>query len=262
MGRKGNFAEKPKKGPGRKAKKQSDPQLTILANTIKLKEVAKNKKQALDKIVNAGPDKKLSSNQKKRAKKRLEKLTAKKSGIRQPNFKKPQKKKETSDGEDEDDDIYNSDDSEEIEEEEKIAEENDEESDDDEEPAKGFTDDNKEWLTPKSKKKLSGMGSDDDDDEDEEIPDDDFEGGSDSDDSDDDSEDEGDNDDGMLPIEKKSKKLAQKLKKEAEDSEKEMKLNLAEKEIFTLPSGQDIEKESNQPPDLQILQDRIREVIK
>ena len=260
MGRKGNFAEKPKKGPGRKAKKQSDPQLTILANTIKLKEVAKNKKQALDKIVNAGPDKKLSSNQKKRAKKRLEKLTAKKSGIRQPNFKKPQKKKETSDGEDEDDDIYNSDDSEEIEEEEKIAEENDEESDDDEEPAKGFTDDNKEWLTPKSKKKLSGMGSDDD--EDEEIPDDDFEGGSDSDDSDDDSEDEGDNDDGMLPIEKKSKKLAQKLKKEAEDSEKEMKLNLAEKEIFTLPSGQDIEKESNQPPDLQILQDRIREVIK
>ena len=81
-------------------------------------------------------------------------------------------------------------------------------------------------------------------------------------DSDDDSEDEGDNDDGMLPIEKKSKKLAQKLKKEAEDSEKEMKLNLAEKEIFTLPSGQDIEKESNQPPDLQILQDRIREVIK
>lgn len=28
MGRKGLFAEKPKKGPGRKAKKQGDPQLT------------------------------------------------------------------------------------------------------------------------------------------------------------------------------------------------------------------------------------------
>lgn len=28
MGRKGAFAEKPKKGPGRKAKKQGPPQLT------------------------------------------------------------------------------------------------------------------------------------------------------------------------------------------------------------------------------------------
>lgn len=28
MGRKGEFAEKPKKGPGRKAKKQGPPQLT------------------------------------------------------------------------------------------------------------------------------------------------------------------------------------------------------------------------------------------
>ena len=28
MGRKGNFNEKQKKGPGRKAKKQQDPQLT------------------------------------------------------------------------------------------------------------------------------------------------------------------------------------------------------------------------------------------
>ena len=66
----------------------------------------------------------------------------------------------------------------------------------------------------------------------------------------------------MLPIEKKSKKLAKKLKKEADDSEKEMKLNMAVTEVFTLPSGQDIAKEAAQPPDLQILQDRIREVIK
>jgi hypothetical protein len=45
MGRKGDFAEKPKKGPGRKAKKQSDPKLAILASSIKSKETANAKKK-------------------------------------------------------------------------------------------------------------------------------------------------------------------------------------------------------------------------
>jgi hypothetical protein len=84
--------------------------------------------------------------------------------------------------------------------------------------------------------------------------------GSESDDSED--EGEGESDEDLLPIEKKSKKLTKKMKKEEEESEKEMKLNMAVKEVFTLPSGQDIEKEGTQAPDLQILQDRIREVIK
>jgi hypothetical protein len=95
------------------------------------------------------------------------------------------------------------------------------------------------------------------------MPDDDFEAGSDSDSDDSDDDDSaGDDDEELLPIEKKSKKLAKKLKKEAAEAEEEMKLNMVSREIFTLPSGQDIEKEAAQPPDLQILQDRIREVIK
>ena len=98
------------------------------------------------------------------------------------------------------------------------------------------------------------------------MPADDFEAGSDASDDSDDSSDsdaeEGEDDDGLLPIERKSKKLAKKMKAEAEASQKEMQLNMSNREIFTLPSGQDIEKETAQAPDLQILQERIREVIK
>jgi ribosomal RNA methyltransferase Nop2 len=282
MGRRGDFAEKPKKGPGRKAKKQSDPALTILAGSIKIKEKAAAKKQVTPvKPKVPAAEKVLSSHQKKRAKKRLEKQAAKKAGIKLPKAKPVVK--ETSDGEDdyEDDDVYNSDDTEEEEEAVEEEEEVEESEDDDGVEPKGFTDDNQEWLTPKSKKKLAGMDSeeesDDDDDDDaeaeeedddDEMPADDFEAGSDSDsDSDsDDSDDDKDGEDGggddLLPIEKKSKKLAKKMKAEAAEADKEMKLNMSNREIFTLPSGQDIEKETAQAPDLQILQERIREVIK
>merc|ERR1719283_408072 len=40
-----------------------------------------------------------------------------------------------------------------------------------------------------------------------------------------------------------------------------MKINLAETEFFKLPSGQEIEKEKTNQPDLQIIQSRIRDVI-
>ena len=61
MGRQGNFAEKPKKGPGRKAKKQAPPNFSNLLKPA------------------AGDDsKKLSSRQKKRLKKRVEKKADKK----------------------------------------------------------------------------------------------------------------------------------------------------------------------------------------
>jgi len=57
--------------------------------------------------------------------------------------------------------------------------------------------------------------------------------------------------------------LKKKQKKILKDSQAELQINLSgPKEVFSLPSGQDVEKESVQPPDLQILQERIREVIK
>merc|ERR1719369_964612 len=62
-------------------------------------------------------------------------------------------------------------------------------------------------------------------------------------------------------LRKMQKKLERKQKKILDDSSKEMKMNFAETEKFVLPSGQEIEKETAQPPDLQIIQSRIRDVI-
>merc|ERR1719412_1371524 len=153
------------------------------------------------------------------------------------------------------------------------------EEDDVEEGSKGFTDENAEWLKPSAgkKRKLPIGDSDEDESDDEggeifnekESDDDDEPGddnldddelGSDSDDDDDDDDDEDTGD--TLKIEKDSKKLEKKQQKILAEADAEMKMNFAQTEKFTLPSGQEIEKESSQAPDLQIIQARIRDVIK
>ena len=68
MGRKVDFAEKVKKGPGRKAKKQGPPRFEIVSNST-------TKKFALP---GSNVPKQLSSHQKKRAKNRALKKEAKK----------------------------------------------------------------------------------------------------------------------------------------------------------------------------------------
>merc|ERR1711915_435676 len=45
------------------------------------------------------------------------------------------------------------------------------------------------------------------------------------------------------------------------ESDKEMKMNFTEMEKFTLPSGQEIEREASSAPDLQILNQRIKDVV-
>merc|ERR1719412_3099263 len=122
--------------------------------------------------------------------------------------------------------------------EESEEEEVDDVSDDVEEGGKGFTDENAEWLKPSAGKKRKLPMGDSDDDED-------------------DDEDTGD----TLKIEKDSKKLEKKQQKILAEADAEMKMNFAQTEKFTLPSGQEIEKESSQAPDLQIIQARIRDVI-
>merc|ERR1719412_1999226 len=123
--------------------------------------------------------------------------------------------------------------------EESEEEEVDDVSEDDvEEGGKGFTDENAEWLKPSAGKKRKLPMGDSDDDED-------------------DDEDTGD----TLKIEKDSKKLEKKQQKILAEADAEMKMNFAQTEKFTLPSGQEIEKESSQAPDLQIIQARIRDVI-
>nr|CAG4649376.1 EOG090X07AW [Scapholeberis mucronata]SVE93654.1 EOG090X07AW [Scapholeberis mucronata] len=95
-----------------------------------------------------------------------------------------------------------------------------------------------------------GMGEESEDD----LPlDDNFKGGSDDSSSEDD-EDE-------LPIEKKSKQLRLKQSKEDELAEKELQMNVEQSEKFTLPSGEEIEKEMLIPPDLTVLKARINEVV-
>ncbi|XP_071092470.1 uncharacterized protein [Haliotis cracherodii] len=258
MGRKRNLDNPVKSGPGRKAKKQKEPTFPGL-----VKETPKT----------------LSSRQKKRMKKRTEKQiiksAEKKKYLESKSLKKPISKKEKgldsgkpakkaqkrklSDDEESDD--YNSD----IEwsdlEDEYSSDEGDGE-------VKGYTDDNKEWLKLK-KKPNKKQESDDEDDSGEEMSDPGSEeeavdsDDDDDDDVDDDSDatDDDDGDDDMLPIEKASKKLEKKHKRDMKLAEAELKTNIAETETYVLPSGQEVEKEASQPPDLAVIQQRMKDIL-
>lgn len=65
----------------------------------------------------------------------------------------------------------------------------------------------------------------------------------------------------MLPIERKAKKLDKKKAKDKALAEEELKTNIAETEVFVLPSGQEIEKETNEHTDLALINQRIRDNI-
>ena len=231
MGRKGDFKERPKKGPGRKAKKQGDPNF---APELRV-------------------EKKLSSNQKKRLKKREEKRAERLKKKQKP--VKPVAPKVEEEMKDED--SFD----------EGIDEEQLERSDDSDEEATGiteeFTDENAAWLKPSNKRKLL---EDDDDEEEEEEEDQIRSGDDDQEDEDeenksDDDDDEFESDDDEMKVEKASKKLQAKQDKMLKESDQEMKINLMRTEKFTLPSGQEIEKEASSAPDLQIIQGRITEVV-
>ena len=130
----------------------------------------------------------------------------------------------------------------------------------------GFTDENQEWLKPaEGKKQLDLDDSDmsegsasevedqnivDDDDESDEMPDD-FDAESES----------GDEDDEMLPIEKTSKKLLQKEKEDAKLAEEELMTNIAQTEVFKLPSGQEVTQEAATSPDLGLKLKRIKDIL-
>nr|SVE84291.1 EOG090X07AW [Daphnia pulex] len=70
-----------------------------------------------------------------------------------------------------------------------------------------------------------------------------------------------DDDEEELPIEKKSKQLKMKKEKVDEEAEAELQMNIQQSEKYTLPSGEEIEKEVLLPPDLTVLKSRIKEVI-
>ena len=241
MGRKGDFKERVKSGPGRKTKKQGAP---TFAPEMSLK---------------SGIEKKLSSRQKARMKKR----EAKKEEKSKP---KPMKKVE-----EEEDEEYSEDEG--IDEEQEVPGNDSDEDEEDLGITEEFTDENAAWLKPSNKRKLLEDSDEDEEDEEEaEGDEDDAKADSsdveaaDSDEEDDDDEFESDDED--MGVEKASKKLKAKHEKMIEESKQEeldygwnTKLNIRETEKFTLPSGQEIEKEASSAPDLQIIQTRIREVI-
>ncbi|XP_013393927.1 25S rRNA (cytosine-C(5))-methyltransferase nop2 [Lingula anatina] len=265
MGRKRALdTERPKKGPGRKAKKQKPPELP----------------RQLRKEVSEAKQKALGSRAKKRLKKRLaKKEEALKEAVKATELKKKREQLQGSDGESE-----GSADSEEV---QAFTDENSkwlkpvkkkklpvdsEEDEDEEEEEEGEDEENEDGREDEElegsdlfEMEAEKAGSDEDeeeesredeeeeDDSDAEIPADDF-GEAESDDDDDEEEEE-------LPVEKAAKKLKKKQEKERKMAEEELQTNIARTDVFTLPSGQEVEKEAVQPPDLALVQQRMKDIL-
>ena len=221
MGRKGDYEHKIKKGPGKKTRKQPEPELAV-----DLKPQPKLDVSGTRANDNHKP---LSRHQRQRQRKRAQKQEARISA-------KKSRKQEASDedeDEDEEDNVESSDGNEDI----QKASDSENESEEEEREESEVDNQDEEALEESS------------DDE------------ADSDSEDESEEADNDDDDDLLPIEKESKKLLKKQRKVDKQSEEELKLNLANRGRFNLPSGQELEEESVQPPDLQILQGRIKDVI-
>ncbi|EDW47580.1 GM21395 [Drosophila sechellia] len=290
MGRKAEYSEKPKKGPGRKARKQGPPVF---------------RKQSFAPMEEE--DKKLSHRQKQRFVKREQKKVVQKAKLQEKKAKgklpQPAKRKTA----------YNSDsDPEDNEEEPQVP------SSDEEVPQlvpapksqkatapKGFTDDNDTWLKPKKQKKQpedeeedeeleegsedelgeeteeeeeeddeEGIESDDDtaqvgkladlSDDDDANSDDDFDisgeedGAQAASDEEEDEDDEyDDDDDDKLPIERANKKLKKREAEEAQLADDEMLEAVDKQDVFQLPvEGEETEKDLT----LQEVQQRIKDV--
>lgn len=284
MGRKRDITLQKKHGKGRKAKKQQDPTFPkeIQEESDSAKKLSSRQKQRLKKRIA-----KIDLLKEKKVEKLKNKIANKKDAVaiskvnlqkqssehnvqkwsKNSNVQTSTKKRPLEDDSDEEtseDDNASVDES--LEEdsegladmEELLWNENEHSDDEEADEVKGYSDENKTWLKPvtKSKQLLENDESDDD-----EVLADDFEESM-SDNSDDDG-DEGIQEDGdeMLPVEKAAKKLKKKEKIDKQLAEDELKTNIAQAETYTLPSGQEIEKEAAMSPDLAMIQQRIKDVI-
>ncbi|XP_033115225.1 25S rRNA (cytosine-C(5))-methyltransferase nop2-like [Anneissia japonica] len=257
MGRKKELSDLGKRGKGKKSKKQGEPLLTGVFRDVVEKE-----------------DKKMG----RRARKRMAKRTAEASAIleRSAQKKKSNKKEDElqSDGEGDGEDIS---------EDEMMQSLTDEEMSSDEE----YSDEDEELInfmyiyflngpSPKqmcirdsivtvfrcSGHKIMLL----------QVPDntqpaEDYENVNLDSDSDDDSDEDDGGDDGtdddqdLLPVEKASKKLEKKMKKQRQLADAELQTSITQTETYRLPSGQEIEKEATQPPDITIIHQRIKEIL-
>ncbi|CAF1354348.1 unnamed protein product [Adineta steineri] len=131
----------------------------------------------------------------------------------------------------------------------------DDEDEEQQQQLNGYTDENQQWLKPKTTKKLFDNDEKDESMEDDTPYDDQFDEVKSSSD-----EDEDDDDEPKIDIEKQSKKIREKQRQTKERSEQELLTNIQQHEKVQFPSGQEITKEAPQA-DLQLLMHRIREVI-
>lgn len=264
-----------KSGPGKKAKKQQPPTFPGLltedkTETKKLssrqKKRLKNREEKRQKFISMKKEKE-ESYQKLKALKKIKQVELSKENKGKNNNNNNRKRKiskQESDEEDEEEDEDDEGDELEDESEEDGINEEAESSDEEEvessdEDPQGYTDDNKLWLKPSKRKMDEDVSESEEEDENDSDDDGDDDNMDDELDSDEDEEDEDDNED-MLPIEKAAKKLNKKQEKDRKLAEAELQTNISEMEKYTLPSGQEIEKESQQPPDLQLILQRIKEV--
>lgn len=261
--------------PVKRQKKQQPPTFPGLltedkTETKKLssrqKKRLKNREEKRQKFISMKKEKE-ESYQKLKALKKIKQVELSKENKGKNNNNNNRKRKiskQESDEEDEEEDEDDEGDELEDESEEDGINEEAESSDEEEvessdEDPQGYTDDNKLWLKPSKRKMDEDVSESEEEDENDSDDDGDDDNMDDELDSDEDEEDEDDNED-MLPIEKAAKKLNKKQEKDRKLAEAELQTNISEMEKYTLPSGQEIEKESQQPPDLQLILQRIKEV--
>lgn len=242
MGRNRSSADATPKGPGRKARKQPAPELPknlVKSVTEKNNNVRKSKKRKLKEIQDTGGIVTFVDESKMKSKKKAKKIK--------------------------EDTVEYSDDDEMKESKDLFADESSDEEVKLNFKSKPFSDENESWLKLAQRDSADSQSDNDDDDlpPDEFVDeDDDADENSDDSEADDDGSDEDDSDDDvMLPIEKKSKKLDRKKARDKVMAEEELKTNMAETEVFVLPSGQQIEKEANEQTDLALVNQRIRDNI-
>ncbi|KAH8390929.1 hypothetical protein KR215_002036 [Drosophila sulfurigaster] len=286
MGRKAEYSEKQKKGPGRKARKQGPP-------TFPKKSFAPLEEE----------DKKLTHRQKQRMVKREQKKVVQKAKLKEKRAQQPQQRKQkkyNSDSEPEEEEkakqqAESSDEEvpqlvpikkqksngiaqkkqqqpkkpvsdEEPEDDEDESDEELEEDSDDQEELDGeeeetedlYEDDMEEEVSDDDDEaqvgKLDDLFADDDDDDEEAASEDDAS----SDDEDEDgSDDDDDENDDKLPIEQANKKLKKRLAKEAKEADEEMQMTVDQSEVFQLPEpGEELDAEMS----LQDVQQRIKDI--
>lgn len=230
----------PKKGPGRKAKKQPAPKLPKQLDGSNVQNSRKRKLKHQSGSVSGKSKSEVKSSKKARMKRSL------------PDAEETQEAEESSGEEFVKLNIKSNPFSDSNANWLKLAKKDGEGSDDQDD----FMQDDDFISDDYSTSKQNDSNTDDDENVNEEDDDDD---GDDKDDDDDDDEDEDDEE--MLPIERKAKKLDEKKAKDKALAEEELMTNITETEVFVLPSGQEIEKEANEHTDLALINQRIRDNI-